>query len=129
MNNVGLDGKDVGADVPAVLAAIAGVDTGTGTTLSITTPTAVRTIAYSKTLAAKGGTAPYTWAIMSGTQPSGLSLSSAGVLSGTPSSAATFTFTARVTDNVAAPAGPAPFRSFTRAIAVMPDYRSCLSLT
>ena len=44
-------------------------------------------VAYSQTLAATGGTAPYTWTITSGTLPVGLSLSSSGVISGTPTTA------------------------------------------
>ena len=40
--------------------------------------------AYSQTLTATGGNAPYTWAVQSGTLPAGLILSSGGVISGTP---------------------------------------------
>jgi hypothetical protein len=54
--------------------------------------------AYSGSLSATGGTAPYTWSLESGTLPDGLSLSSAGVISGTPTRASSFTFSARVTD-------------------------------
>src|ERR1700687_2856210 len=36
------------------------------------------------TFAASNGTAPYTWTITSGALPTGMNLSSAGVLSGTP---------------------------------------------
>ena len=55
--------------------------------------------AYSQTLAASGGVTAYTWSTASGTVPTGLSLSSAGVLSGTPAVAGSFTFTAQVTDS------------------------------
>ncbi|HTV50533.1 MAG TPA: putative Ig domain-containing protein, partial [Steroidobacteraceae bacterium] len=45
--------------------------------------------AYSATLAANGGTTPYTWSVASGTLPAGLSLNgSTGVISGTPTAAA-----------------------------------------
>lgn len=44
-----------------------------------------------------GGTPPYTWSVVSGLPP-GLNLSSAGVLSGTPSSGGTFNLTVKVTD-------------------------------
>ena len=56
--------------------------------------------AYSTSLAATGGTAPYTWAIAgcSGTCSAGLSLSQAGVLSGTPASSGTGTYSIGVTD-------------------------------
>jgi hypothetical protein len=40
--------------------------------------------AYQQTLAATGGTAPYRWALTSGALPAGLTLSTGGVLSGTP---------------------------------------------
>jgi len=40
--------------------------------------------AYSQTMAATGGVAPYIWKIVSGKLPAGLSLSSDGVVSGTP---------------------------------------------
>ena len=48
-------------------------------------PAATTGTAYSATLAAEGGTgAGYAWSIPSGALPSGLSLSAAGVISGTP---------------------------------------------
>jgi uncharacterized repeat protein (TIGR03803 family) len=40
--------------------------------------------AFSQVFAATGGVTPYTWTVASGTLPKGLTLSSAGVLSGTP---------------------------------------------
>lgn len=45
-----------------------------------------------------GGTAPYTFTITSGALPSGLSMSSAGVISGTPTAVADTTIFVRVTD-------------------------------
>ena len=54
---------------------------------------------YSATLSATGGSGSYSWALASGTLPAGLSLSSAGVLSGTPTAAAgPIDLTIRVTD-------------------------------
>ena len=48
--------------------------------------------AYSATLAATGGTTPYTWTLSSGSLPAGLALnSSTGVLSGTPAATASAT--------------------------------------
>jgi hypothetical protein len=54
---------------------------------------------YSQPLAATGGTSPYTWRLISGALPAGLSLSSSGVISGTPTAAGTATFTVKVTDS------------------------------
>ncbi|HEV2719894.1 MAG TPA: PKD domain-containing protein [Thermoanaerobaculia bacterium] len=49
-------------------------------------------------LSASGGTAPYTFAVTSGSLPQGLSLSSAGSLAGTPAVAGVYTFTVTVAD-------------------------------
>ncbi len=57
---------------------------------------------YSQSLYASGGTAPYTWSLLSGTLPAGLTISSTGVISGTPTAAGTATFTANVMDTVGA---------------------------
>lgn len=61
-------------------------------------PAGVTTTAYSQTLQASGGTAPYSWSA-SGTLPTGLSLASNGTISGTPSAAGTYNFTATVVDS------------------------------
>ena len=52
---------------------------------------------YSQTITASGGTPSYTFTY-TGTLPTGLTLSSAGVLSGTPLAAGTFNFTVTATD-------------------------------
>lgn len=55
---------------------------------------------YSNALVATGGTAPYSWSVISGALPTGLSLSrSNGLVSGTPSSANLFGFTVQVADS------------------------------
>jgi hypothetical protein len=55
---------------------------------------------YSAPLAASGGTTPRTWAVISGGLPTGLHLSTAGTISGTPTAAGSYTFTVRATDHV-----------------------------
>jgi hypothetical protein len=56
-------------------------------------------LAYSETISAVGGTAPYSFAVTSGALPTGATLNSAtGVISGTPTVAATAGFTITVTD-------------------------------
>jgi alpha-tubulin suppressor-like RCC1 family protein len=59
---------------------------------------------YAVTLNATGGNAPYTWSVTSGALPPGLSLSSAGSISGTPTTPATASFTVTVHDSVGATA-------------------------
>jgi hypothetical protein len=54
-------------------------------------------IAYSETLAA-AGEKPFTWALGGGSLPGGLSLSSGGVISGTPSAEGAFSFTVKATN-------------------------------
>jgi len=59
---------------------------------------------YSQTLTAGGGTPPYTWAVVPGyLLPPGLSLTGAGVLSGTPTYAGVFNFNLTLTDSSTPP--------------------------
>jgi hypothetical protein len=77
-------------------------------TLQIATPTINITTAlppslvlggqFSQQLSASGGSAPYTYAVTAGSLPPGLTLSPTGLLSGAPTSAASFTFTITVTE-------------------------------
>lgn len=53
---------------------------------------------YSQNLQATGGSGTFTWSRVTGTLPPGLSVSSGGVISGTPTAAGSFTFTLSVTD-------------------------------
>ena len=71
-----------------------------GPTITTTSPLPDGTVyvPYSRAFAATGGTTPYTWSVASGSLPAGLSLSTGGTLSGTPTVAATYTFTIRVSD-------------------------------
>ena len=55
-------------------------------------PDAVKGVHYSESLSASGGTPSYTWSLASGSAalPTGLTLSSGGVISGTPTQSGTF---------------------------------------
>jgi len=61
-------------------------------------PQATHAGAFNQTLSVTGGTAPYAYTVTAGSLPQGVSLSSAGVLSGTPSQAGSFAFTIEVRD-------------------------------
>ncbi len=71
---------------------------------------------YSVFFTATGGTTPYTWSAITPALPPGLSLSSSGRLSGTPTTAGSYGLTVQVTDDVKATSeqqftltvGPAP---------------------
>jgi hypothetical protein len=55
--------------------------------------------AYSNGLSATGGTAPYTWTLYSGSLPGGITVQSAGSISGTTSQSGSFTITVEVNDS------------------------------
>ena len=64
-----------------------------------TIPSGTEGVAYSPvTFTVTGGTGTVTFAVTSGALPSGLTLTSAGVLSGTPTQTGTFSFTVTATD-------------------------------
>lgn len=86
--------------------------------LTATLPAAKVGAAYSATLEASGGTAPYTWIVSFGSLPPGLSLSGSGTISGTPTTEGNFIFNVRVTDNVGA------MVTKTRSILVLPVGRN-----
>ena len=84
--------------------------------LTITTdtlPRAQATVAYAQTLQASGNLGAVTWAVSGGALPAGVTLSAAGALAGTPTTAQTANFTARVTD--------AAGRSATKALSIIVD--------
>lgn len=62
-------------------------------------PYAVKSLAYTRSLAVSGGTGTLAWTLTSGALPSGMTLSSTGVLSGTPKVSGSFAFTIGVTDS------------------------------
>lgn len=87
--------------------------------LSITTTSLVSgqvSSSYSQPLTATGGTTPYSWSLIAGALPTGLGLSTAGVISGTPTIASTFNFTVRVL----AASGQSAQRAFSITIIAAP---------
>jgi hypothetical protein len=68
----------------------------------LTLPDPVLGVAYNQSLSSTGGIAPYSYSLVSGALPVGISFNSAGVLSGTPQSAGTFNFVVRSTDDAGA---------------------------
>jgi hypothetical protein len=59
---------------------------------------------YSMQLGAVNGRAPFTWTLVSGSLPSGLSMNVSGLISGTPTVSGLFTFVVRATDSIGATA-------------------------
>src|SRR3974390_3085921 len=97
----------VGCCLAAFLAACGGSSGGSSSSspplpLSVATlspPQGVIGVPYSMTLIATGGVAPYAWNVASGSLPAGLSLSRAGVISGTPTAIPVNTFMVAVADS------------------------------
>ena len=83
------------------------LDIGPWITTSSPLPTGAVGASYSQTLSAAAGSPPYTWSAAPGRLPAGLSLSSTGVISGTPTAAGTSTFGVRLTDSASATASQA----------------------
>ena len=78
----------VGIDEPA------GLEIDTAASL----PVGTEDESYEAPFDAAGGAAPYLWSVVGGALPPGLSLSSSGVVSGTPTTSGTFPISVRVTD-------------------------------
>jgi Putative Ig domain len=78
--------------------AFAPIPTPTIVVAPATLPNGTFNAAYSQTITASGGTAPYAFAVTAGSLPAGLTLSAAGVLSGTPTAAGSSSFTVTATD-------------------------------
>jgi len=66
--------------------------------LTTSLPSGQVSAAYSQTLSCTGGATPYTWSRIGGSLPAGLSLTTAGVISGTPTTYGTSSFTVQVVD-------------------------------
>lgn len=68
-------------------------------------------------LTVSAGTGPYTFGILGGALPAGLSLSASGDLTGTPTTAGAYAFTARATDSL----GNTGSRPYTGTIGAAPE--------
>ena len=79
-----------------------------GPNLNMVAPSGSSTVgdAYSGDFIASGGVAPYTFSVVAGALPPGLTLSPEGTLSGTPSGAGTFNFTVRAIDSTTGTGAP-----------------------
>jgi hypothetical protein len=64
-----------------------------------TLPTATAGQSYTATMSATGGSGQYVYSVVSGTLPTGLTLSSAGLFSGTATIAGPYAFTVQATDS------------------------------
>lgn len=84
------------------------------TILTTSLPDGITNVAYNQTLAASGGTGTRTWSLASGSGPlpTGLTLSSAGVISGNPTTPGTYNFTVQVVDS------GVPQQTATRALSI-----------
>ena len=86
------------------------------TPLSITTTSLLSGtvgVLYGTNLSATGGKTPYTWSIMSGNLPFGLSLGTGGLISGTPTTSGTYNFTVQVKDS------SSPQQSDSKALSIV----------
>lgn len=101
-----IDASSATASAPVTLIIVALAPTITTSSLPNGT---VGTPYVATTLAASGGAAPYSWTAPTGTLPAGLTLTTAGVLSGTPTVAGSSNVTIQVIDSL----GQAGTKTFT----------------
>ena len=91
---------DNALNVPGTVQTITLSGTGAGLTLTpATLPNGAVGTAYSQQLSAAGGTPLYHYAVTGGSPPNLVTLSTGGLLSGTPSTAGTYNFTVTATDS------------------------------
>ena len=69
------------------------------TVTTTTLPSGINGLPYTQNLVATGGTAPLTWSISSGSLPAGLSLTSEGIIEGTPTTNGISNFTVLARDS------------------------------
>jgi Putative Ig domain len=91
--------------------------------VTVALPTSPKGKAYETIkLMKNSGSDPVSWKVSAGTLPAGLTLSANGIISGTPTSSGTYTFTATVTDALAATAS----KPFTLVVTALPTLESVI---
>jgi hypothetical protein len=136
-NNVrlsrGLVSRAIGISALIAILFVLGCSTNGGnfavvTTSSQLTAAVVNTAYAGATLTASHGTAPYTWTATTGALPPGMSLSSAGAISGTPTQSGAFNFTVQAKDS-ATPTAHTATASLTLNVNQVPAITSATSTT
>ncbi|WP_425493489.1 putative Ig domain-containing protein [Marilutibacter chinensis] len=93
-----------------------------------TSGTAIQGIAFSQTLVASGGVAPHDFMLESGTFPAGISISSAGVISGTTAAApGAYPVVLRVTDSSTGPGAYFELENYTLTVSSAPSVSIAVS--
>jgi hypothetical protein len=103
-NNAATDGTDIGADIPAVLAATGGLpppaEPDPPVIITTLLPNATVGIAYNEPIAVTAGTVPISCSVVTGSVPAGLALTSATcTITGSATTPGTSAFTVRATDS------------------------------
>jgi hypothetical protein len=80
---------------------------------------------YTMQLEATGGTGAYTWSVIEGALPAGLTLAASGMISGTPTEVGSSTFTVRVGDE----AGATHSRALSMVVAQVEELSNGLAVT
>jgi uncharacterized protein YhjY with autotransporter beta-barrel domain len=89
--------------------------------LAVNTGTANQGSAYSQTLVTNGGVGPYTYQLENGSFPAGITISSAGVISGTTAATpGNYAVTLRVTDSSTGPGSYFEIEAFTLELVALP---------
>ena len=99
--SVTLTAKSVAKASATATATISVVIPVTFTTTTL--PNAANGVPYSQTITVKGGVAPFTFRLTTGSLPAGLTLNPSGTILGIPSGSGTSSFTMTVTDNGTSP--------------------------
>jgi hypothetical protein len=96
-------------------------------------PAGQKGVTYSQSLTASGGTGTYSWSLVSGALPGGLTLGTGGTLSGTPTATGVFNFRVQAASSPATPGqkdlsltiGLPPITALTLAFVEQPSGAGC----